>query len=83
MRHPFFWTCWRISGGRFDRFWQWAEKPLDSRPTIPPDLHIGVGSGGPKRLQKGQRIRGEYPATGVIGPYGFGRLGTGELPRRF
>ena len=26
----------------FDRFWQWAEKPLDSPLTIPADLHRSV-----------------------------------------
>jgi hypothetical protein len=58
----------------FDRFWQWAEKPLDRQPTIPPDLHqaaMGVGSGGPKRSQKGQRSRGEDPATSANGPCGL------------
>jgi hypothetical protein len=69
VRHPFFRTRGRIFEGRFDRFWQWAEKPL--QPNHPPDLHMGAGSGGPKGSQKGQRIGGEYPVTGVIGPYGF------------
>ena len=26
----------------FDRFWQWAEKPLDSPLTIPAELHWAV-----------------------------------------
>jgi hypothetical protein len=26
----------------FDRFWQWAEKPLDSPLTIPAELHRAV-----------------------------------------
>jgi len=26
----------------FDRFWQWAEKPLDSTLTIPAELHRAV-----------------------------------------
>jgi hypothetical protein len=28
----------------FDRFWQWANKPLDSGLTIPADLHQAVTS---------------------------------------
>jgi hypothetical protein len=26
----------------FDRFWEWAEKPLDSTLTIPAELHRAV-----------------------------------------
>jgi hypothetical protein len=26
----------------FDRFWQWADKPLDSSLTIPAELHRAV-----------------------------------------
>jgi hypothetical protein len=26
----------------FDRFWQWANKPLDSGQTIPADIHHAV-----------------------------------------
>lgn len=26
----------------FDRFWRWANKPLDSALTIPADLHLAV-----------------------------------------
>jgi len=26
----------------FDRFWQWADKPLDSHLTIPAELHRAV-----------------------------------------
>ena len=28
----------------FDRFWQWADKPLDSGLTIPADIHHAVAS---------------------------------------
>ena len=28
----------------FDRFWQWAEKPLESPLTIPAELHHAVTS---------------------------------------
>jgi hypothetical protein len=28
----------------FDRFWQWANKPVDSGATIPADLHHAVTS---------------------------------------
>lgn len=28
----------------FDRFWEWANKPLDSELTIPADLHHVVTS---------------------------------------
>lgn len=28
----------------FDRFWEWANKPLHSRLTIPADLHHAVTS---------------------------------------
>jgi hypothetical protein len=28
----------------FDRFWQWANKPLDSGLTIPGDIHHAVTS---------------------------------------
>jgi hypothetical protein len=28
----------------FDRFWQWAEKPIDSYLTIPAELHHAVTS---------------------------------------
>jgi hypothetical protein len=28
----------------FDRWWQWAEKPLGSRLTIPADIHHAVTS---------------------------------------
>jgi hypothetical protein len=28
----------------FDRFWQWANKPVDSHETIPAELHHAVTS---------------------------------------
>jgi hypothetical protein len=28
----------------FDRYWQWAKKPLDSELTIPADIHHAVMS---------------------------------------
>jgi hypothetical protein len=36
----------RIAGGpvmdAFDRFWQWANKPVESQLTIPAELHQAV-----------------------------------------
>jgi hypothetical protein len=36
----------RIAGGpvmdAFDRFWQWANKPVESQLTIPAELHRAV-----------------------------------------
>jgi hypothetical protein len=43
-----------------DRFWQWADKPLDSRLTIPADIHHAVTSlptGSAARPRQGQRGR--------------------------
>jgi hypothetical protein len=28
----------------FDRYWQWADKPLDSELTIPADIHRAITS---------------------------------------
>jgi ATP-dependent DNA ligase len=43
VRHPFFRGA---AGGpvmdAFDRFWQWADKPLESPLTIPAELHEAV-----------------------------------------
>lgn len=32
----------------FDRFWQWANKPLDSGLTLPADIHHAVTSLAPE-----------------------------------
>jgi hypothetical protein len=39
----------------FDRFWQWANKPLDSGLTIPAEIHHAVTSLSPEA----QRDRGK------------------------
>jgi hypothetical protein len=44
VRHPFFKRLRRTCDGLFDRFGQWAEKPLDNPLSIPPDSPSGAGS---------------------------------------
>ncbi|SPP92669.1 conserved protein of unknown function [Bradyrhizobium vignae] len=50
----------------FDRFWQWAEKPLDSPLTIPAELHRAVMELSPEdrrdRARSTNPQRGRFPA---------------------
>jgi hypothetical protein len=69
----------------FDRFWQWAEKPLDSRLTTPL-ISIRQKSGLAMRTEgiakcstNPPRIPGHRRYRAVR----LRRLGTGELRRRF
>jgi hypothetical protein len=40
----------------FDRFWQWAEKPLDSPLTIPAEIHHAVMSMPPEARHDRARV---------------------------
>jgi hypothetical protein len=40
----------------FDRFWQWADKPLDSLPTIPAELHRAVMELAPEYRRDREKI---------------------------
>lgn len=50
----------------FDRFWQWADKPLDSLLTIPAELHRAVMDLAPEERRDRVKVnesarRGEAP----------------------
>jgi hypothetical protein len=40
----------------FDRFWEWAEKPLDSPLTIPAELHRAVMELPPENRQDRAKV---------------------------
>jgi hypothetical protein len=40
----------------FDRFWQWAEKPLDSPLTIPVELHRAVMELAPEDRRNREKV---------------------------
>ena len=40
----------------FDRFWQWAEKPLDSPLTIPAELHWAVMELAPENRSNREKV---------------------------
>jgi hypothetical protein len=40
----------------FDRFWQWANKPLDSGLTIPAEIHQAITSLPPKAQRDRARV---------------------------
>ena len=52
----------------FDRFWQWADKPLESTLTIPADIHHAITSLSPEarrdRAKVNEAVRMIQESTG-------------------
>ncbi|UPJ68520.1 hypothetical protein [Bradyrhizobium sp. 191] len=49
----------------FDRFWQWANKPLESQLTIPAELHQAVTELAPE--ERGDRAAVNQAAARLLG----------------
>jgi hypothetical protein len=47
----------------FDRFWQWADKPLGSRLTIPAELHRAVMELAPEDRRDREKVNAAFAAT--------------------
>jgi hypothetical protein len=47
----------------FDRFWQWADKPLDSHLTIPAELDRAVMELAPEDRRDREKVNAAFDAS--------------------
>jgi hypothetical protein len=47
----------------FDRFWQWADKPVDSELTIPAELRRAVLELAPEDRRDRERVNAAFEAS--------------------